>query len=306
MNRSLTIGDMIEVPEVQTVIRLEEGRTRSAEISRSFVFTEEVASHLTVLADSLLQQRGRGFFLQGDFGSGKSHFLAALTACLSTRPGSEELSRQHQGLDRLKASGQKLLAVDISLIQYRATTSLEQIVVEVIEARLASAGISTRLTPRAAFLDHLKNLLKSEDLAAAFAGQLDIRPQEIDAFVRDHPRRSYVEGVRFMKEFGVEAPESLVEERIETFERTIKAVQQAGFKGLVLIMDESHRYRASAGVRAINELKPVIGLELTATPFVETKTNKGAVPFKNVILDVHVIGIEVSNPLITLCTDFCA
>ena len=48
-------------------------------------------------------------------------------------------------------------------------------------------------------------------------------------------------------------------------------------------MDESHRYRASAGVRAINELKPVLGLELTATPFVET--NKGAIPFKNVILD---------------------
>jgi type III restriction enzyme len=43
----------------------------------------------------------------------------------------------------------------------------------------------------------------------------------------------------------------------------------AGLPDLVLLMDESHRYRASAGVRAINELKPVIGLELTATPFVE-------------------------------------
>ena len=29
---------------------------------------------------------------------------------------------------------------------------------------------------------------------------------------------------------------------------------------LVLLMDESHRYRASAGVRAINELKPILGL----------------------------------------------
>ena len=57
----------------------------------------------------------------------------------------------------------------------------------------------------------------------------------------------------------------------------------ADLPDLVLIMDESHRYRASAGVRAINELKPVIGLELTATPFVES--NKGAIPFKNVILD---------------------
>lgn len=57
----------------------------------------------------------------------------------------------------------------------------------------------------------------------------------------------------------------------------------AGLDDLVLLMDESHRYRASAGVRAINELKPVLGLELTATPFVES--TKGPVPFKNVIYD---------------------
>ncbi len=50
---------------------------------------------------------------------------------------------------------------------------------------------------------------------------------------------------------------------------------------LVLLMDESHRYRASAGVRAINELKPILGLELTATPQVERAG--GSEPFKNVI-----------------------
>lgn len=58
----------------------------------------------------------------------------------------------------------------------------------------------------------------------------------------------------------------------------------AGLPDLVLLMDESHRYRASAGIRAINELKPILGLELTATPFVEG-TRGTAVPFKNVILD---------------------
>jgi type III restriction enzyme len=57
----------------------------------------------------------------------------------------------------------------------------------------------------------------------------------------------------------------------------------ANLPDLVLIMDESHRYRASAGVRAINELKPILGLELTATPYVEGP--HGAVPFKNVIFD---------------------
>ena len=57
----------------------------------------------------------------------------------------------------------------------------------------------------------------------------------------------------------------------------------AALPDLVLLMDESHRYRAGAGVRAINELKPVLGLELTATPFVET--SKGPLAFQNVIFE---------------------
>jgi type III restriction enzyme len=49
---------------------------------------------------------------------------------------------------------------------------------------------------------------------------------------------------------------------------------------LVLLMDEAHRYRASAGANAIDGLRPILGLELTATPkTVGTRT----VPFKNVI-----------------------
>jgi type III restriction enzyme len=57
----------------------------------------------------------------------------------------------------------------------------------------------------------------------------------------------------------------------------------ANLKDLVLLMDESHRYRASAGVRAINELNPLFGLEVTATPFVES--SRGPVPFRNVVMD---------------------
>jgi type III restriction enzyme len=57
----------------------------------------------------------------------------------------------------------------------------------------------------------------------------------------------------------------------------------ANLPDLVLLMDESHRYRATAGMRAINELRPILGLELTATPF--TESARGPVPFQNVIFD---------------------
>ena len=52
---------------------------------------------------------------------------------------------------------------------------------------------------------------------------------------------------------------------------------------LVLIMDESHHYRAEKGAQALNELHPLLGLELTATPLV-TKGNK-QIPFKNVVYE---------------------
>jgi type III restriction enzyme len=40
----------------------------------------------------------------------------------------------------------------------------------------------------------------------------------------------------------------------------------SGLDDLVLLMDEAHRYRGSAGAKAIAELKPILGLEVTATP----------------------------------------
>lgn len=54
-------------------------------------------------------------------------------------------------------------------------------------------------------------------------------------------------------------------------------------KDLVLIMDESHHYRADKGKTALNMLKPLLGIELTATPMVSQggKTEL----FKNVVYE---------------------
>lgn len=52
---------------------------------------------------------------------------------------------------------------------------------------------------------------------------------------------------------------------------------------LVLIMDESHHYRADRGMKALNDLKPILGLELTATPLVGK--GKKQEKFKNVVYE---------------------
>lgn len=57
----------------------------------------------------------------------------------------------------------------------------------------------------------------------------------------------------------------------------------SSLEDLVVIMDESHHYRAKKGMQAINDLKPMLGLELTATPIVTSGTKQ--VPFKNVVYE---------------------
>lgn len=80
----------------------------------------------------------------------------------------------------------------------------------------------------------------------------------------------------------------------------------AGLPDLVLLMDESHRYRATAGMRAINELRPILGLELTATPF--TESARGPVAFRNVIFDYPLArameDLFVKEPAVVTRRDF--
>lgn len=54
----------------------------------------------------------------------------------------------------------------------------------------------------------------------------------------------------------------------------------ASLPDLVLIMDEAHRYRSDAGLKALEELGPVLGLELTATP--QVMSGGRAKTFKNI------------------------
>lgn len=73
---------------------------------------------------------------------------------------------------------------------------------------------------------------------------------------------------------------------------------------LVILMDEAHRYHADRSKNAINELKPVLGLELTATP-IDDNGNQ----FKNIVYEYSLAkaladGKYVKKPAIAKRKDF--
>lgn len=75
-------------------------------------------------------------------------------------------------------------------------------------------------------------------------------------------------------------------------------------KDLVIIMDESHRYRGERGMETLNELNPILGIELTATP-IDASTNQR---FKNVVFEYGLAdalkeGLYIKNPAVVTRAD---
>mgnify|MGYP002606104981 CR=1 FL=1 len=73
---------------------------------------------------------------------------------------------------------------------------------------------------------------------------------------------------------------------------------------LVVLMDEAHRYHADASKKAVNELRPVLGLEMTATP-----TDEKGKSFKNIVYEYNLAqaladGKYVKNPTVAKRKDF--
>lgn len=76
---------------------------------------------------------------------------------------------------------------------------------------------------------------------------------------------------------------------------------------LCIFMDESHHYHADQSFNVINELKPILGVELTATPQIQKGARK--IDFKNVVYEyslAHALndGLYVKVPAVFTRKDF--
>lgn len=182
------IGDLIDVPPVRTVMRLEDGRAISEEVSSSFVFTPQTAAHLTVLADALASGKGQGYFLHGDFGSGKSHFLAALYAWVSGRASPAGLSAAPEGLRGVGQPGLRFLPVAVSLVRYRGAATLEEVILQAAEEELRSSCHEAALTGLPGSVEREQAFLAMLEAArAAGYGGIVLLVDELSEFLRSKP-----------------------------------------------------------------------------------------------------------------------
>ncbi len=158
------VGDLVHVPPVRTVIRLAD--LGDSELRRhmveTFIITGEVSFTITGIFKNIADSHGRGFFVIGNYGSGKSHLLNILSltisdtrareefkrTCRESAPESEELAGL---LDRITAINP--LVVEISLVEHSNREYLEQVVLKSIEAKLSgqasTPGVQVQKEPGA-------------------------------------------------------------------------------------------------------------------------------------------------------------
>lgn len=73
---------------------------------------------------------------------------------------------------------------------------------------------------------------------------------------------------------------------------------------LVILMDEAHRYKADSSAAAVNDLKPIFGIELTATPFDERGNAFNNIVYEYNLAQALLDSKYVKNPAIAYRSDF--
>jgi hypothetical protein len=218
-----TLGEVIEVAEVDTVIRLDGTGGRLGEL----VLTGDVVGSLTQILAAATGDHGAGFFVVGPFGSGKSHFLAAAGELLA-RPDDPAVPAR---LAAAAAPVAPFSSVAVPLVDYRSTSALEDVVAERARAVLGSSG------PAGA------------DRRATWDGLLEATPEhslvllldELSEWLRAKQGPALTEDLRFLQFLGEWAAERRVIV-LAALQESIEEVANVSRRELARIRD---RYRPS-------------------------------------------------------------
>jgi energy-coupling factor transporter ATP-binding protein EcfA2 len=206
-NDSLKIRDLVEVPEIRTVIQLEDLKDPdlSSMIVETFVITSEVLKNLEAVLASLTGREGRGIFLKGHFGSGKSHFLGMISLLINTPRAWDTVLSQAPSLKdfRHKLDDLRFLVVERSMVQHRGSEFLEDIILRAVLEGLGEDAIREfdGLETRHETFSRLKVVLREK----GFSG-LVILVDELSEFLRSKTdARAYNEDIRFLQYLGEES-----------------------------------------------------------------------------------------------------
>jgi len=295
------IKDLIELPPVKTVIELATVRDASTEdveqllqLVETFVVTEDIERCLRVIFDQISNQpdAGAGCFLTGNFGSGKSHLLAVLSLVLQHSWAWAPIIAQCEHIGsplqeyESKISGRKFLIVQIPLLEYRTSETLEYIVWQSVESTFARQQIFITLAPDSSFLEgfekyvlpaHRKEIdvfleSKLPDSKSLSEKRVDAVPDctpksgtsatlesklpgsQWDILYQESQEDALSLAQEYLKTTGQNIPFKLELDRQQAWEKLSVSLNTYNFDGVVFLIDELSEFlRSKPDTHSLNE-----------------------------------------------------
>jgi hypothetical protein len=252
----LKIGDLIEIPAVKTVIELasvrdtpENEQKMLEDIAATFVVTDDIKLHLETILQSIIKNEGRGFFLSGSFGSGKSHFLATLSLLLNYPQAWVPIVAQEPTFEtlELEITKNKYAVIQVPLLEFRATESLETILLQTIERTLNRRfGLNLVLSDEDYFLEMFERyvLPACRTDVNAFI-QKEVGPEFNWQILKNEPKDLVRLMRRFLDQREEAVPFQLTPQRMQAFDKLTQTLAAHHFSGMVILLDELSEFLKS-------------------------------------------------------------
>lgn len=212
--------------------------TSRARIFQSFVLLPEVEDSARIILDRVQRRQGRGFFVTGLYGSGKTIFMAWLSAILTEPTLRKQFldSKPEWGMDAL--ASRKFLTINFTAIEVPEET-LEEAFWHSVTYRLRnlSPPVTATLSNTDAYLDTFFN--------RTAAGTRS----DVEKWIQEQHNQSLEQMKQYDKEYQKSLIEravsalniQLVEERTTVTEKVKKLVEIAnsqGYEGVHVFIDE--------------------------------------------------------------------
>ncbi len=246
MNKhDLKIADLITVPPVETVIQLETADSRDLDLSRglltSFVLTDEIENALAQLFTHILEKKGAGAFLKGNYGSGKSHFLAVVSLLLESNQCwqfiTHPLLKQFSDIQK-----QQTLIVKIALHNYSAGEPLEAIILEETEKALQDrTGKPILLRSKALLIEHFNRYILPQH--SEFLKSADHSRESWKRFCKTDLSQAVKKVTAFIQSHGI--PLKAQFDRRQSLRTLLSFLKNEQFAGIFFAVDELSEFLKS-------------------------------------------------------------
>lgn len=238
INQNKSIDDLVRIPAVETVIQLTTADSRDKEQTRallsSFVITDEIESAFRQIFDRITDSQGIGGFVKGNYGSGKSHFLAVLSLLLEAGDTWDNITypllEQYSPL-----RDQKFLVVKIALHNYAADSALETIVFDEIEKSFqARFGQPAFLRGDRALLSQFNRYILPQH--PEFLTSEKIAANTWDQRCSQNPREATLQATAFLRKHNIALKTS--PDRRKAIRILGEQIQKKSLSGILFAVDE--------------------------------------------------------------------